>query len=363
MGISHMAKKSFVAFSMSVLLAASQADAQTLVGSLLLERSTTDGIYDDTGSPHFTIDDGNGDVLTRGVNGMNGGHAEESIGEVQGTFNYLSSNGASEASAVNYDGGNIRNFTNNTVFVNVNRFPNNLGVQGGLLTWDFDLSAYLAEKTVGSGPGESSFSLDVFWDGRRGQRGAGSPQDGPFYISVNDGSLNLDATDISTLTPTQYFANSLVTDRKEADILGDGVVGGDDYLKMQLETDRGAGIPRWQEQYGLTSTPNPNYAQIGVLPAEAAVSTDDPSGIQGTRISFDITDFIANSTDKVIRIAYLETEFRGDVNFILDTGIVETINPSLSAVPEPSSLMIGLLSLSGLCGLRRVRQFQENLIS
>lgn len=354
MGIHHLTARAFVALGLSGFMAASQADAQTLVTSLLLERSTTDGIYDSAASRHFTIDDGAGVVLTRGADGLNGGHGETSIGAVQGTFNLLTSHDAIEGAEVDYQGAWVRNFTNNTVFREVNRFGNDRS--GGLLTWDYDLSTYLTGKMIGTSGGESSFKLDVFWGERRTQTGSGGGRDGRFFISVNDGSLVLDTTDVADITPSQHLANALVTDRQETDIFGDGVVGGDDFLGIQRQGVVGPGVAKWVDQYGSTSSPNPNYQQIGVLPFDAVVDFTDPiTGRTGTQISFDITDYLANSTDKVIRLAYLETEFRGDIAFNAGSGIVETVNPAVSAIPEPSTLMLGVLVMGGLQGIRRNR--------
>lgn len=171
---------------------------------------------------------------------------------------------------VGYNGIDYSNFSFITVFRDMNRFG---GALGGLLTWDFDFSTFLSGKTIGTGAGESSFAVDLDYSDRRADA-----LQGVFYISTNGSGLTLDETLMTSLNP------------------GDGVTVVGDAAE---------------------------YAQIGTLPAN----------VQAGTANFDITSFLANSSDGKVRIAYLDNSFRGSIGFQNMSGIVETVN-----IPEPATV-------------------------
>ncbi|WOO43408.1 PEP-CTERM sorting domain-containing protein [Rubellicoccus peritrichatus] len=191
-----------------------------------------------------------------------------------------------------YTGLNFANFSFTSNYTNMNRFG---GAGGAFITWDFDFSTYLAGKTIGTGAGESSFAVDVNYAGRR--EGAGG-NDGVFYISFNNGSgLTLDTTLVTDMTP------------------GDGA----------------------------TAVMNAsNYTSIGTI----------PGGTGSGSASYDITSFLADSTDGRVRVAYFDDSFSAAISVQNASGIVETIN-----IPEPATVSgffaVGALVFAAIYRSRR----------
>ena len=71
-------------------------------------------------------------------------------------------------------------------------------------------------------------------------------------------------------------------------------------------------------------------------------------------LSVDLTSDLATIAggDGLIRIAYLEREFRGDIRLQNESGLVETV-----VVPEPTTLsLLGLLGIAGLALRNRSRK-------
>lgn len=206
-------------------------------------------------------------------------------GSVAGTITAIGGHQVGDSS---YAGLNLSTFSGNSSFVDLDRFSND--DKGGLITWDFDLSTYLSGKTIGTAAGNSMFSLDVDFSGRR----SGGVREGLWYISYTGGGLTLDTTDITTHA---------------------GVGSASGTANAALVTNTSA------------------YVQVLALGADTVSGTE----------SVDLTSHLAliAAGDGQIRIAYREREFRGDINFLNSTGLVENI-----AVPEPSSAL--LLGLGGL---------------
>jgi hypothetical protein len=225
-------------------------------------------------------------LATRGVGG-----SPDTIGAVVGSVNMM---GGHEVGDSTYNGIDVSNFSFVTQYNNLDRYAND--DRGGLITWDFDLSTYLSGKTVGNAVGDSQFSLDVDFTNRRTSAG----KDGLWFISYNNGAgLTLDLTDITTHT-------------------------------VSINTS-GAQNNALVSNAAL-------YTQVLALPADAGVGVH----------SVDVTSQIAASTDGLIRIAYLEREFRGDIRIQNASGLVETI-----VIPEPSTLALLGLGALGLIWRRR----------
>lgn len=171
-----------------------------------------------------------------------------------------------------YAGLNYTNFSFISNYTNMNRFG---GAGGAFITWDFDFSTYLAGKTIGTGAGESSFAVDLDYLNRRSTLGG---EEGFFYISTNGSGLTLDTTLVTAMTP------------------GDGE----------------------------TAVANASeYALIGTIAALSGSGTD----------SYDITSFLANSSDGLVRVAYFDQSFGAGISTQNMSGIVETIN-----IPEPATV-------------------------
>ena len=252
--------------------------AATLVGSVLSALSTPAGTDQQSYSGIATrVSDGNLD--TRGA--------------VGGTLTVMS---GQEVGNSSYNGIDSAQFSTSSRFNELNRFGADASNdRGGLLTYDFDLSTYLGLVTVGTAIGESSFTLDINYQGRRA---AGF--DGDWYISYNGAGLTLDTTNITTHTISGFTSGT-----QNADLV----------------------------------TTAANYKPVMTL---AANTTADS-------LSVDITSDIATiaAGDGLIRLAYIEREFRGDITLSGASGIVETV-----VVPEPSASALLLLGLGCILSRR-----------
>ncbi|QDT67501.1 hypothetical protein MalM25_04000 [Planctomycetes bacterium MalM25] len=274
-----MTRRSVFAPALGLLLAFSfalQTSAGTLVGSLMLQGnpSPQNDQQSHTGLPTRTT---GGSVETRG--------------DVAGSVSMMSGH---EVGASSYNGIDISSFSVNTQYKELNRFASD--VAGGLIAFDFDLSGYLAGKTVGNSAGDSSFSLDVDFTSRRTSGG----KDGLWYLSYNGGGLTLDSSDITAHTVS--------------------------------------GATSGAENYALV-TDATQYKPVLSLAADAG------SGMESVDITGDIATIAAG--DGLIRIAYLEREFRGDIVVQGVSGLVESV-----AIPEPGSA--ALVALIGVAiGFRR----------
>ncbi|MEM1026527.1 MAG: PEP-CTERM sorting domain-containing protein [Planctomycetota bacterium] len=201
-----------------------------------------------------------------------------------------------EVGTSSYAGVGYTTFQPNTRFQELTRFGN--AAAGGLVVYDFDLSAYLAGKTIGSNNGDSAFSLDVNWDEQRNE----PPENaGLWFISYNDAGagLTLDTTDITT------FA-----------------VGGNS-----------SGVA--------------NYNLVTDATKYKPVLTLGDPGSESIDLSSDFAAIQAG--DGVIRVAYLERAFRGDIRLLAGSGLVETI------VPEPSTAALATVGLLSVLVRRRRR--------
>jgi len=214
-------------------------------------------------------------------------------GSVQGTISIMS---GQEVGVSSYNGIDAAGFSGVANYQELNRFASDTA--GGLIVWDFDLSSELAGTSIGAGVGQSSFSLNVEFSGRRTTDG----RDGLWYVSYNGGGLTLDTTDITGHTVS-------------------GTTSGSE--NFTLVTNAGL------------------YQNVALHAGNTAAGS----------FSVPLTSDIAAiaSGDGLIRLAYLEREFRGDISINNESGIVETVN-----VPEPGST--GLVLLAFVAGLvRRTR--------
>lgn len=221
------------------------------------------------------------------------GLASRDDGAVIGTVAMMAGH---EVGANSYTGIDISVWSGNTQYKDMNRYGTD--VRGGLITWDFDLSSYLAGKSIGSEVGDSQFSLDIDYSNRRTGTGAYAA---PWFISYNGGGLSLDTSDITTHTVS--------------------------------------GNTSGVENYDLVNDTS-LYKPTLILPAAEGAS------MHSVDITADIAAIAAG--DGLIRIAFLEGEYYGDIHIYEDSGIVESV------IPEPGTLV--LLGLGGLAlGLRRRR--------
>ena len=214
-------------------------------------------------------------------------------GEVAGTISLMSGH---EVGTSSYNGIDASGFSSSVNYQELNRFLS--ATAGGLIVWDFDLSGALSGTTIGAGLGESSFALNVEYSGRRTSSGS----DGLWFVSYNGGGLSLDTSDITSHT-----------------------VGG---------TTSGS------ENFNLVSNAA-LYQNVLALPANAG------AGSFSVPLTAEIAAIAAG--DGLVRIAYLEREFRGDIIIENESGIVETVN-----VPEPGSLVhVGFGVVAGFARRRR----------
>ena len=195
-----------------------------------------------------------------------------------------------------YPGIDVNVYSFITHYNDLNRYANDS--LGGLITWDFDLGTYLTGKTVGNGVGETQFSLDVDFTNRRTSGG----KDGLWYLSYNGGGLTLDTTDITTVS------------------VSGNASGTDNFNRVSNAAQ---------------------YQQVLSLPANAG------SGVLSVDLTSELSTIAAG--DGLIRIAYLEREFSGDIRLQNVSGLVATV------VPEPSVLSLFGLGIMGLfvCNRRR----------
>lgn len=212
----------------------------------------------------------------------------DTIGTVAGSISIMS---GQEIGTSSYNGIDLRPFTGVTQYSELNRFASSTA--GGLILWDFNLSTALSGISVGSAAGESSFSLDVEFQGRA------TAQDGLWFISYNGGGLTLDNTDITTHTIS-------------------GATSGNENFDLVSDTAL--------------------YSPI--------LSLTTATGDESVDLTSQISDIA--SGDGLIRIAYLERNFRGDILLLGESGIVQTVN-----VPEPSSSLLMALAALGLTARRR----------
>ena len=159
---------------LSVLLAGIPAcEAATLVASLHIDTSVDSTAQQSISAAAARTSNGNANTQ----------------GAVTGTVNVMSGH---QVGTNSYNGINLGTFSGATNFSELNRFASTTA--GGLITWDYDLSTYLAEKTIGTTIGDSAFSLDLNFGGRR----SGGTIDGLWFISYNGGGISLDTTNITT---------------------------------------------------------------------------------------------------------------------------------------------------------------------
>ncbi len=212
-------------------------------------------------------------IATRTVGGV-----VETRGSIAGTVSVMAGH---EAGTSSYNGTDIRTFSGVSQYNNFNRFGGVIGDDGaaaGLIVWDYDLSGYLGGLTVGTGAGETQFSLDLDYTSR-------GPQTGNWYVSYTGDGLTRDTTDITTQS-----------------------VGGtaSGLANIALATD--------------TSL----YKSI--------LSLSDGSGLASVDLTSELASIAAG--DGLLRVAYLDSNFRGDILLQGVSGLVATV----SAIPEPSSL-------------------------
>ncbi|MEN1679619.1 MAG: PEP-CTERM sorting domain-containing protein [Planctomycetota bacterium] len=258
------------------LLQATSARAELLVGSFLLELNQTLGI-DQQSFSDLATRTGNGNVETRG--------------QVEGSVDVMA---GQEVGTSSYTGAGIRNFSFVTQYNDLNRFGSE--VNGGLVTFDFDFSSFLAGKNIGASLGQSAYSIELDYTGRRSSGGS----TGQWFISYNGGGLTLDTTDITSHT-----------------------VGGNASGVENGELVRNTSL----------------YKPVLTLPAAVA------SGTASVDITSDIATIAAG--DGAIRVAYFNGEFRGDTLIQNVSGIVET-----TVIPEPGSLVfVGIVFAAA--GVRR----------
>lgn len=203
-----------------------------------------------------------------------------------GTFGVVAGSlgvfGGGEVGVSGYTGIDTQSFGVGSNFRDMNRFG---GVNGGLITFDYDFSTYLASNAAGTGAGQFSYSVE----GNYEARSATNAQTAQWFISYNGGGNTLDTTLVTAIA-----------------------VGGADELVA-------AG----------------NYTSLGTIPANVASGS----------FNFDVTSIVAASTDGVIRVAYFDNTFDGQINF-RDAGVFAN-----ASVPEPSSA--ALLGLGGLALILR----------
>ena len=181
-----------------------------------------------------------------------------------------------------YTGIDTASFGQGSNFRDMNRFGS---VNGGLLTFDYDFSTYLAANPAGNGAGQFNYSVE----GDYAARSATNALTGQWFISYNGGGNTLD--------------NTLVT--------AIGIDGADELVA------------------------NGNYTSLGTIPAATASGS----------FNFDVTSIVAASTDGVIRVAYFDNSFDGQID-LRNAGVFAN-----EAVPEPSSA--ALLGLGGLALILR----------
>lgn len=204
--------------------------------------------------------------------------ADDTRGAVAGLCSFIAGH---PIGSNGYVGVDLDNWSWNNKWKDMTRYGGD--DRGGLIFWDYDLSAYLAGKDIGSIPGQSQFKIRVDYEART--RGL----EAPFYISYNDGAgMTLDTTVLTNLTPSLFGTYEIVTN---AD----------------------------------------HFVKVGAVPAPPP-----ESGI----VSFDITDHILASTDRVIRVAAFVTEYYGDITLKYASGIIETIVDLESAPPYLSDVAV-----------------------
>jgi len=218
-------------------------------------------------------------------------------GVVEGTINIMNGQevGVPDAAWLGLD---VAPYSFVTQYNDLNRYGNDFA--GGLISWDFDLGSYLTGKTVGNGVGETQFSLNVDFTNRRTSGG----YNGLWYVSYNGGGLTLDTTDITTMAVGAQLSGT--------------------------------------NNFNLVSNTS-LYDQVLSLAANAG------SGV----VSVDLTSQLSTiaAGDGLIRIAYLEREFKGDIRLQNESGLIAIV------VPEPSTLsLFGLLGCAGLFFRNRCRK-------
>lgn len=245
-------------------------NAQQLVGSFL---------YNDS-DPDLT------DVQAGTLNARTLGGNPNTRGQVSGTIGVY---GSGDASTSGYSGANTRNFSFISHYTSLNRFS---GSDGGLVFFDYDLSAYIAANPAGTNPGEYRYDVTIDFTNRRTGSGI---HDGLFYVSANTASLTLDTTAATDIGPSGD-TETLVGDTAKYTLLGTIV-----------------------------------------------------SGTGSGTATYDFTSIVAASNDGLIRIAYYDESFSAAINFRNASGITAT-----AVVPEASTyaLLAGLLGY-GYVILRR----------
>ncbi len=264
----------------ALLTTASTPTAAGLIASLQPENSITDA-FDQQSI---------GAVPTRVLSGD-----PQTLAAVGGTLSIMGGQEVGTGGGTVYPGFDLRSFAQNTLIADLNRFGS--PTQGGLVVWDYDLSGYLAGVSVGSGAGQSSFTLDLDYSDRRSEAVAAE-----WYISYNGGGLALDTTDI-----TAFAVSGSASGASNAALVTDAA-------KF-----------------------NPLVSLSG-----------STAGTESIDITADLATIAAG--DGLVRIAYLEGGFLGDIRLRNASGIVETVNP----VPEPSGLIV-LACMAGIVGVRSHR--------
>ncbi|MGC6427786.1 MAG: PEP-CTERM sorting domain-containing protein [Akkermansiaceae bacterium] len=212
-----------------------------------------------------------------------GGNADTN-GAVAGTINIMA--GQEVGNPADYPGIDVRTFSAVTQYNDLKRFGGD--GSGGLITWDYDFSTYFSGKTIGNSNGDSQISLELGYSNRRTSSG----NNGIWYISYNGGGLTLDTTDVTTHT-----VSSSTSGAENGTLVADANL----------------------------------YKEVLTLTANTG------SGAHSVDLTADFANLVAG--DGLVRIAYLETEFQGDIRVNDMSGIVETV-----VVPEPSSALLLLIS-------------------